>query len=136
MTDILEEIYLTKNSLGNSIPEWGCKEDGDAKYIRADLVAGSDNPASKTLIWRTKDTDGQEVVVVAGWFYDASRDSNEYLLDKVDSQDEALKTAREALESALDLRDALQIVGVWPEGLKINNITEALTAINNALGGE
>tara|TARA_R110000851_G_scaffold98468_1_gene213102 strand:+ start:176 stop:460 length:285 start_codon:yes stop_codon:yes gene_type:complete len=37
-----------------------------------------------------------------------------------------LTRAIEALESVEDLRDAMQIVGVWPKGLSISNVERSL----------
>jgi len=41
----------------------------------------------------------------------------------------SLERIEAALESVGDMRDAMQIVGMWPEGLNINNITQALQDI-------
>lgn len=35
----------------------------------------------------------------------------------------------DVLESVLDLRDAMQIVGIWPDGLSISNIEQTLAKI-------
>ena len=37
-----------------------------------------------------------------------------------------LTRAIEALESVEDLRDAMQIVGVWPKGLSISNVGQSI----------
>jgi len=47
--------------------------------------------------------------------------------DQTNELKQAVKDLADAVASIKDLKDAMEIVGTWPKGLRIDNVTETLT---------